>query len=275
MALAFEATERAGPKHDSGAEGAFAVVPHVYLGLLQSITPLRYRSGSPRTVWRHMHVLVVDDDPDTRRLLVRNLQLASHAVRAVESCADTRQVLAVERFDVVVLDVMLPDGSGIDLCGQLREGKIDVPILLLTARGDVRSRVLGLDSGADDYLGKPFAISELRARVNALGRRGPLRRDRTITLGALNIDLESRTVLLDGTSLPLTARELAIVNLLASRRGRIVARDTLLESVWGEASDSARASLDVLVARIRRKLGKHAGLLCTVRGVGYCLGAEP
>jgi two-component system OmpR family response regulator len=173
-----------------------------------------------------------------------------------------------------VLDVMLPDGSGIELCSELRQAQVDVPILLLTAKGEVRSRVLGLEAGADDYLGKPFAISELRARVNALGRRGPVRRDRCIAIGALRVEVESRTVLLDEAVLPLTARELAIVHLLASRPGRIVTREELFESVWGEINDSARASLDVLIARIRRKLGRHAGLLQTIRGVGYRLEAE-
>jgi two-component system OmpR family response regulator len=221
-----------------------------------------------------MRVLVVDDDEETRRLLVRNLQLASHGVKAVESCADARDVLAHDRFDVVVLDVMLPDGSGIELCSELRQAEVDVPILLLTAKGEVRSRVLGLEAGADDYLGKPFAISELRARVKALGRRGPVRRDRSVAIGALRVEVESRTVLLDGAVLPLTARELAIVHLLASRSGRIVTREELFDSVWGETSDSASASLDVLVARIRRKLGKHSGMLHTVRGLGYRLEAE-
>ena len=220
-----------------------------------------------------MRLLVVDDDEETRRLLVRNLQLASHGVKAVASCADARDVMSRERFDVVVLDVMLPDGSGIELCSELRRAQVDVPILLLTAKGEVRSRVLGLDAGADDYLGKPFAISELRARVNALGRRGPVRRDRSIAIGALRVELESRTVLLDEAVLPLTARELAIVNLLASRAGHIVTREELFESVWGESTDSARASLDVLVARIRRKFGKRATMLQTVRGVGYRLEA--
>jgi len=191
----------------------------------------------------------------------------------VESCADARDVLARDRFDVLVLDVMLADGSGIELCSELRACRVDVPILLLTAKGEVRSRVLGLEAGADDYLSKPFAISELRARVNALGRRGPLRRDRSIEIGPLRVEVESRAVLLDGVAVALTARELAIVNLLASRAGRIVSRDEFFESVWGEASDSARASLDVLVARIRRKLGAHAALLQTVRGLGYRLEA--
>src|SRR5688572_11639773 len=110
-----------------------------------------------------MRVLVVDDHLETRQLLVRNLQLASHGVKAVATCAEAEEVLSRSHFDVIVLDVMLPDGSGIDLCTRLRRSAVVTPILLLTARGEVKNRVLGLDAGADDYLSKPFALSELRA----------------------------------------------------------------------------------------------------------------
>ncbi len=221
-----------------------------------------------------MRVLVVDDHLETRQLVVRNLELASHGVKAVMTCAEAEGALMSARFDVVVLDVMLPDGSGVELCARLREAKVHVPILLLTALGDVRSRVAGLDAGADDYLAKPFAISELRARVKALGRRGPMLRDRAVTIGAVVVDFEGRRVSVGGRAVPLTAKELAIVDVLASRRARVVSRDELLESVWGETSDSARASLEVLLTRIRRKLGVHAGLLRTVRGVGYIFEQE-
>ncbi len=221
-----------------------------------------------------MRVLVVDDHLETRQLLGRNLELASHGVKAVGSCAEAEEMLVGSRFDVVVLDVMLPDGSGIDLCARLRAAKVDVPILLLTARGEVKSRVSGLEAGADDYLAKPFAVSELRARVNALGRRGPMLRNRTVAMGAVVVDFEARRVRVDGRPLPLTAKELAIVELLASRRGRVVVRDVLIESVWGEVTESARSSLEVLVARIRRKLGAHASLLQTVRGMGYSFAWE-
>ena len=221
-----------------------------------------------------MRVLVVDDHQETRHLLSRNLELDSHGVKAVESCAEAEALLHATRFDVVVLDVMLPDGSGIDLCSRLRGNSVHVPILLLTARGEVKSRVQGLDAGADDYLSKPFAVSELRARVKALGRRGPLVRDRSITIGKLVVDLEARRVRIDGQVIPLTAKELAILDLLATRRGRVVSRDDLIESVWGELTDSGRASLEVLIARIRRKLGDSAALLQTVRGVGYTLDGD-
>jgi DNA-binding response OmpR family regulator len=151
---------------------------------------------------------------------------------------------------------------------------VQVPILLLTARGDIKSRVTGLEAGADDYLPKPFALAELLARVKALGRRGPIVRDRAVAFGGVVVDFEGRRVRIDGRPLPLTAKELAIVDLLASRRGRIVSRDELLESVWGELTESGRASLEVLVARIRRKLGPHASVLQTVRGIGYAFGYD-
>ena len=220
-----------------------------------------------------MRILVVDDELEMRELLGRNLG-RSHGVKSVGTCKEALAMLAHARFDVLILDVMLPDGSGIDLCGKLRTEGVEAPILLLTARGEVRSRVAGLDAGADDYLAKPFALSELRARVAALGRRGPVKRDRAVVIGALVVDLEGRRVRVNGRALPLTAKELGIVDLLATRRGRLVPREELIESVWGEVTDSARASLEVLIARIRHKLGESANLLQTVRGVGYMLGAD-
>src|SRR4051812_31944862 len=139
-----------------------------------------------------MRVLVVDDHAETRQLLTRSLDRASYGVKAVGSCDEAEAALGLGSFDVVVLDVMLPDGSGIDLCGRLRSAKIAIPILLLTARGEIRDRVAGLDAGADDYLVKPFAVLELLARVKALARRGPVVRTRTLSFGPVAVDLESR-----------------------------------------------------------------------------------
>jgi DNA-binding response OmpR family regulator len=218
-----------------------------------------------------MRILIVDDHAATRTLLERNLELASHGVKLAASCAQAASALAVGAFDVIVLDVMLPDGSGIDLCTRLRAAKLATPILLLTARGEVRDRVQGLDAGADDYLAKPFAMAELTARLNALGRRGPIVRDRSVTIGPVSVDLEARRVRVAGCDVPMTAKELAIVEVLAVRRGSVVARHHLLESVWGDADHATEASLEVLVARIRRKLGSAASVLRTLRGVGYSL----
>jgi two-component system, OmpR family, response regulator len=218
-----------------------------------------------------LRILVVDDHADTRQLLTRAFVAADHQVRAVGSCGEAEQMLYAQRFDAVVLDVMLPDGSGVDLCRRIRAGGVTTPILLLTARGDVRERVVGLDAGADDYLAKPFALSELVARVRALGRRGPLLRAATFEIGEITVDLARRRVLRAGRPLLLTARELAIVEVLAMQRGGVVPRDVLIESVWGELTESARASLEVLVARIRRKMGGATAPLRTVRGLGYAL----
>jgi len=218
-----------------------------------------------------MRILVVDDHAATRRLLARNLEAASHGVKLAGSCAQATSAVALGAFDVIVLDVMLPDGSGLELCSKLRAAKVTTPILLLTARGEVRDRVRGLEAGADDYLAKPFAIAELTARIHALGRRGPIVRDRTVTVGPIQVDLEARRVRVPGGDVPLTAKELAIVELLAMRRGAVVARHHLLESVWGDSDQAAEASLEVLIARIRRKLGHAAPMLRTLRGVGYSL----
>lgn len=217
-----------------------------------------------------MHVLIIDDHDETRELLARNLSRAAHVVRSAATCAEAERELDANPVDVIVLDVMLPDGSGIELCARLRAQKRSVPILLLTAKGDVRDRVDGLDAGADDYLVKPFALAELLARVRALSRRGPVVRDRTVEFGKIRIDLDRRKVMVRDRNIPLTATELTILEVLASKGG-VVPRDVLLESVWGEVSDSTTASLEVLIGRIRRKLGSCASALRTVRGVGYAL----
>jgi two-component system OmpR family response regulator len=223
-------------------------------------------------VW--LRVLVVDDDAETRHLLVRSLASAGHAARAVASGAEARSALEDQQFEVIVLDVMLPDVSGVELCRSLRRNELTTPIVLLTARGDVRDRVAGLDAGADDYLGKPFAIAELVARVRALGRRGSVRRVAPVRAGDVTVDLEGRRVLLAGRTVALTARELAIVEVLALRRGGVVAREELLEAVWGEVDPAAEASLEVLVGRIRRKLGGPRAPIRTVRGLGYAFESD-
>jgi two-component system OmpR family response regulator len=216
-----------------------------------------------------MRLLVLDDHQETRQLLTRTFAAEGHQVRTVATCADALATLRDGRFDVAVLDVMLPDGSGVGLCRSLRDAGLAVPILLLTARGDVRDRVSGLDAGADDYLPKPFALSELAARVRALARRGPVPRASSVRVGNVTVDLERRRVFCGHRPALLTARELAIVEVLAVRRGGLVGRDELIESVWGEVTDSARASLEVLLARIRRKLGGPSAPIRTIRGAGY------
>ncbi len=189
------------------------------------------------------------------------------------SLESARSELAARPVEVIVLDLGLPDGSGVELCRELRSEHQDVPVLVLTARAEIARRVESLDAGADDFLAKPFAVAELRARVRALGRRrrGAVSAP-TIKLGEVELELSARRARRGTSSIALTPREWAILEALAARDGRLVARADLLDEVWGEPSPSAAASLEVLVGRIRRKLGD--GFVRTVRGEGYALGAR-
>lgn len=217
-----------------------------------------------------MQVLLVDDSPELRDLVTRALTREGHQVRAVATLDEARAALRERAPEVLVLDVALPDGTGLTLCRELRAANVGLPILLLTAHGDVPERVAGLDAGADDFLPKPFAVAELRARVRALGRRGALERLSIVKLLGAELDLSARRAFAEGGEVPLTAREWAIMELLSARRGRVVSRGEILEAVWGEATDAAAQSLDVMIARIRRKLGASA--VRTLRGEGYALG---
>lgn len=216
-----------------------------------------------------MRVLVVDDEADVRSVVARALRADGHAVVTASDLETARVQLAEASTDLVVLDLRLPDGFGLDLCRALRaEGSV-IPILLLTALSQVALRVEGLDAGADDFLGKPFAVAELRARVRALGRRGALPRGLIYTCGDVVLDFAGRHGMRAGKDVAITAREWAILEMLARRSGRIVSRQDLLDGVWGDTSDAASSSLEVLIGRLRRKLGNE--LVRTLRGEGYAL----
>jgi len=219
-----------------------------------------------------VRVLLVDDNPELRDLVTRALTRDGHAVTAVATVAAARAALADAPQEVVVLDLGLPDGSGMDLCRALRAEGERVPILMLTAQGAVARRVEGLESGADDFLPKPFAVAELRARVRVLGRRGATAASTAWRHGAVALDFAARRAVVEGAEVPLTAREWALVEFLAGRGGRVARRGEILDAVWGDDTPQASASLDVLAARVRRKLG--ATVLRTVRGEGYALGGE-
>jgi DNA-binding response OmpR family regulator len=219
-----------------------------------------------------MHLLIVDDQPELRDMLARAFERESYRVTLAGSLEEALVALDGSLPDVVVLDVELPDGSGVDLCRDLRRRDVRVPILLLTAHGEVRQRVEGLDAGADDFLPKPFAVAELRARVRALGRRGPIERGTVVTLADLELDLGTCVARRAGVEVPVTAREWAILKLLAAKPGRVVSRAAILDSVWDDVSEATSASLDTLIARIRRKLGP--GAIRTVRSEGYALGGS-
>jgi DNA-binding response OmpR family regulator len=220
-----------------------------------------------------VRVLVVEDHAETREMIEAVLREAGYAAVAVGNLADARGLLVRGGVDAVILDWMLPDGSGPDLTKELRTAGIATPILMLTARAGVDDRVVGLDAGADDYVKKPFAAAELVARVRALLRRGPRLVDSRVALGPIEIDAAARRVLAGGRELPLTAREFDILEVLARHRGRIVTRSNLLIAVWGEDVNSGE-SLDVLLTRLRRKLAEAGApdMIRTHRGVGYSVG---
>ncbi|MBP8809023.1 MAG: response regulator transcription factor [Kofleriaceae bacterium] len=219
-----------------------------------------------------MRVLVVDDEAEVRSVVARALRADGHAVTTAEDLESARERVA-EGAELIVLDLRLPDGFGLELCRELRADGSTVPILLLTALSQVALRVEGLDAGADDFLGKPFAVAELRARVRALGRRGALPRGLTYRNDDLVLDVAGRHATRAGQEVAITAREWAILEILVRRAGRVVSRLDLLESVWGDASETAASSLEVLVGRLRRKLGSD--LIRTLRGEGYALAEEP
>ena len=221
-------------------------------------------------------VLVVDDDPQLREALTRALELdgyevgtASNGVKALESVSESRP-------DVMVLDVMMPYAGGLDVCRTLRSRKDRLPILVLTARDEIGDRVAGLDAGADDYLTKPFALEELRARLRALLRRSvPEPSDETekLVCDDLVLDPVARTVHRGDRLIDLTRTEYALLELLLRNVGRPLPRDVIMDRVWGWESEPTSNSLEVFVGYLRRKTeaGGEPRLLHTVRGVGYVL----
>jgi DNA-binding response OmpR family regulator len=223
-----------------------------------------------------VRILLVEDSPRVADAVGAALRARSLTVVVADSVRSASVAFEAQHFDVAVVDIGLPDGSGLQWCRSTRQAGSTLPILVLTARAGVADRVAGLDAGADDYLGKPFAMDELVARVRALSRRGPRWSESLRAYGNLELDRDKRTLTVDGTALPLTAREFDIVALLAWRDGRVIARDDILEAVWGEATERAGASLEVLVARIRRKLADRGvcDAVRTVRQVGYAWGLE-
>src|SRR5262249_8740643 len=222
-----------------------------------------------------MKLLVIEDSGACRDLLVRALQSEQVDVEsAARFSTGLRQALSMSH-DVIVLDVMLPDGNGLDLSRRLRAEGVQTPVLCLTARGDVADRIVGLDAGADDYMRKPFALAELKARIRALARRHGLVPPSRLEIGGVRLDFTGRKFTRDGREVPLTAREWAVLEALAAKRGRVVPKAELLESVWHSAGRHESESLDVILSRLRRKLGcDGVCAIRTVRGEGYLFEAK-
>jgi DNA-binding response OmpR family regulator len=226
-----------------------------------------------------IRVLLVEDDQRLARLTARYLE--GHGL-VVTLAFDGNQGLAEalrNAYDVVLLDLMLPGRDGIEVCRELRARK-DVPVIMVTARGEEADRVLGLELGADDYVSKPFSSRELLARIRAVVRRargqvGPASRQTTV--GRLVIDPSALRATLDGHPLQLTAYEFSLLRVLAERAGRVLSREQLLDLAKGSAEEAFDRSIDVHISRLRQKLGddpRNPRLLKTVRGTGYMLATE-
>jgi two-component system copper resistance phosphate regulon response regulator CusR len=221
-----------------------------------------------------MRVLLVEDDPGLAAIIRTGFGEQGVEVVPVSTYADGKMKAVMGSFDVIILDVLLPGGSGFDLCRELRKREIGTPILMLTARDTVDDRVAGLEVGADDYLTKPFAFRELLARVRALGRRRGAPLPETLRVADLEVDLEARRVRRAGRNIELTAKEFALLEFFVLHHGQVVDRAAITAHVWDENHDPFTNVLEVLVRRLRRKIDDDFTdkLIHTVRGAGYRFG---
>ncbi|MEM9429324.1 MAG: response regulator transcription factor [Pseudomonadota bacterium] len=226
-----------------------------------------------------MRVLVVEDDAETARFLVKGLGEMGHACDQAATGSEALEAALNRNYDVIVMDRMLPKLDGLAVLRALRAGGSGVPVLILSALGQVDDRVEGLRAGGDDYMTKPFAFSELMARIEALVRRAPAEAevDTRLTLGDLEMDLLARRVTRGGQAIELLPREFKILEYFLRRPGRVVTRTMLLEGVWDYNFDPQTNVIDVHISRLRQKIDKGFAppLLHTIRGAGYMLTAAP
>ena len=220
-----------------------------------------------------MRVLLVEDEPDAAAIVARGLR--EHAY-AVDVAADGRQGLeqaVINDYDLIILDVLLPGITGLDVCRRLRLDGVTTPILMLTARGEPNQRVEGLDAGADDYLAKPYHFPELLARLRALLRRGPALSPAVLQIEGLVIDTRAQQVSRGTRRIQLTTKEYALLEYLARRQGHVVGRADIAEHVWDDSFDPMSNLIEVYIQRLRRKIddGETVKLIHTRRGAGYSL----
>ncbi len=228
-----------------------------------------------------MRLLLIEDDRKAARLLAKGLQEEGFVVDVAPTGEDGEEKAAVNEYDLIVLDWLLPGKDGLAVCRALRERRSSIPILMLTARDSVADRVSGLSTGADDYLTKPFAFDELLARIRALLRRSRVAQPAVLRVADLTLDPATRRVARGDGAVTLTPREYAILETLMRNAGEVVSRTRLAERVWDDASEVLDNLLDVHVSHLRNKIdhGASVPLIHTIRGVGYRLGppdsAEP
>jgi DNA-binding response OmpR family regulator len=219
-------------------------------------------------------IAALDDEADILELLKVSLQKAGYRFEGFQEADDLFRYLARERPALLILDLMLPETDGLEVCRQIRrsESLAGMPVIMLTAKGDEADKIVGLELGADDYVTKPFSVKELVARIHAVLRRpGGGETVRRIVVGPLVIDLDKFEVLADGSKVELTATEFRILQFLAARRGRVFTRDQILDFLWGQEKAVIDRTIDVHVRNLREKLGAAGALIKNIRGVGYKL----
>ena len=221
-----------------------------------------------------MNILVIEDEPDIRKTLEYNISREGHKVLTAGSLHDAEKILQSQSLSLVLLDLMLPDGSGLDFCRKLKTNSKteSIPVIILTAKDDEVDKVVGFELGADDYVTKPFSVRELILRIKAVLKRGEVKKDIVEVerqFGDLKIDIESHEVYVDEIQIELTALEFKLLNQLVETRGRVQSRDQLLTEVWGYSAEVTTRTVDTHIKRLRNKLGSMGKYVQTIRGVGY------
>ena len=227
-----------------------------------------------------MKILVIEDEPDIRRNLEYNLSREGFSISTAASISEANTLLASTDYNLILLDLMLPDGSGLDLCKSIKSNSDteSIPIIILTAKDDEVDKVVGFELGADDYVPKPFSVRELILRVKAVLKRGSKKKEIVEVVrqfGDLKIDVDSHEVHVDDTKINLTALEFRLLRQLVDTRGRVQSRDQLLSEVWGYSAEVTTRTVDTHVKRLREKLGPMGKYVQTIRGVGYKFARSP
>ncbi len=227
-----------------------------------------------------LKILIIEDEPDIRKNLEYNLSREGYSVLTAASIAEAEQLIYSNNLSLILLDLMLPDGSGLDLCKKMKSDPNvqNLPIIILTAKDDEVDKVVGFELGADDYVTKPFSVRELILRIKAVLKRGDNKKDIVEIdrqFGDLKIDIDSHEVYVDGDLVNLTALEFKLLIQLVDRRGRVQSREQLLADVWGYSAEVTTRTVDTHIKRLREKLGSMGKYVQTIRGVGYKFSRSP
>ena len=229
----------------------------------------------------NVNILVIEDEPDIRRNLEYNLGREGFKASSVGSLDEANEKIKSKKFDLILLDLMLPDGSGLDLCKKIKSKSETetIPIIILTAKDDEVDKVVGFELGADDYVTKPFSVRELILRVKAILKRSDTKTKEVVEVerqfGDLKIDVDSHEVHVDSQLIELTALEFRLLKELVDKRGRVQSRDQLLSEVWGYNAEVTTRTVDTHIKRLREKLGSMGKYVQTIRGVGYKFSRTP